>query len=179
MGGRSPCSAYLHSTPAPPDLPASWQEMCFILRHSPCKARGRLTVESTGTSLLREAESLQPGSFPSAARPAAQRLPARSWLSEGACHRWTPGPGSSRKGKTRTSVVSAQELLLCGAVERSFPGQGNAATQPQPGARGRSRESRRKLTEPSSTRSLGSLVPWALAAPTVPALVPWASSHCC
>lgn len=157
--------------------------MCFILRHSPCKARGQLKVESTGTSLLREAETLQPGSFPSAAHPAAQRPPARAWLSEGACHRWTPGPGSSRKGKTRTSMVSAQELLLCGAAERSFPGQGNAATQPLPGARGRSRESRRKLTEPSSARSLCSLVPWLLQPPPCQHWYPGpaataADSHC-
>lgn len=99
---------------------------------------------------------------PSTAHPAAQRLSARSWLSEGARYRWKPGPGSSSKGKTRTRVVSAQELLLCGAVERSFPEQGNAATQPKSGMRGRSGESRRKLTEPSNAHSPCSLFPWLL-----------------
>lgn len=162
MGSWSPYSAQLHSTPAPPDFPAFWQELCFTPRHSLCEARGRPMAESTGTSPLREAEMLQPASFPSTAHPAAQRLPAWSWLSEGARHHWKLGPGSSSKGKTRTRVLSAQELLLCGAVERSFPEQGNAATQPKAGMRGRSRESRRKLAEPSSARSLRSLVPWLL-----------------
>ena len=156
------CSAHLHSAPAPPDLPAFWQEPCFSPRRGLCEARGRLTAESTGTSPLREAEMLQPGSFPSTAHPAAQQPPAPSWLSEGARHHWKPGLSSSSKGKARTRVVSTQELPLCGAVERPFPEQGNAATQPKAGTRGRSRESRRKLAKPSSTHSLRSLVPWLL-----------------
>lgn len=111
MGSWSPCSAHLHSTPAPPDLPTFWQELCFTPQHSLCEARGRLMVESTGTLLLREVETLQPGSFPSTAHAAAKQPPARSWLSEGARHHWKPGLGSSSRGKTRTRVVSAQELL--------------------------------------------------------------------
>lgn len=104
---------------------------------------------------------LQPGSFPSIAHTAAQLPPALSQLSEGAQHHWKPGPSSSSKGKARTRVVSAQKLLLCRAVESPFPEQRSTTTQPTPGTRG-SRESRRKLTKPSSACSLRSLVHWLL-----------------
>jgi len=69
---------------------------------------------------------------------------------------WVPAPAAkARPGQERALPRSYGSAGLW----RPFPGKGNAATEPKPGARGRSGESRGELAEPSSSRSLCSLVP--------------------
>lgn len=174
-GGEAghPALPHLYPIPDPPALPTLWQEPC--LHHSTASARDRTGLADSGEHcdiVSLEVETLQTAFSPSTAHPAAQQPPAPSWSSV------VLTTTRARSQLQQQSQDQNKSGLCPGGVEKPFPDQRNSATQPEPGTRGRSGGSRRKLAKPSSTRSLRSLVP-SLCQHSYPGPAAPAADSCC